>query len=133
MAKMTPKTAWFKECRWCSGCKPYDCITQICSLSPNVLENISTLKRIKAHCLDCAALDIGESPQLSVKKCDGHILRENHNSDRWVDKDGVNRGLCFLHKFRFGKNPNRKKRTLTEAHKAKLLASLKSRGGKTIL
>ena len=57
------------------------------------------------HCLDCAALDHGETPEYAVETCKGDLLRENGNTSRWTDDKGVDRGICWLHPYRGGKNP----------------------------
>jgi hypothetical protein len=57
------------------------------------------VKAIRAYCLDCA----GDSPN-EVKLCP------------CTD--------CALYPFRFGKNPYRKKRVLTEEQKARLVETL---------
>lgn len=56
---------------------------------------------------ECAARDIGETPHKAVATCDGRLLRENGNEVRWIDSDGKERGVCYLHPYRFGKNPAR--------------------------
>lgn len=96
-----------REYRWCIGSSQASCITKVCKLHPDVFECRSSVKRIKAHCLDCAAQDVGESPKAAVSSCNGRLLRENGSAVRWVDPAGVERGVCFLHPYRFGKNPRR--------------------------
>lgn len=120
---LTPKQAWIKECRWCSNCPPGRCLTTVCKLSP-VFIFPSTLQRIKAHCLNCAAQDTHETKPQAVKTCNGHLLRENNNTDRWMSDEGE-RGICFLHPFRFGKNPTYKKRPLTPEERERRAAPLK--------
>lgn len=82
---MTPARSIRLECRWCSNCKSVDCISKVCKLKD---VSLSHLKRIRAHCLDCV-----ETRQ-EVKECTGKLLYEDR--------------LCYLHPYRFGKNPNRK-------------------------
>lgn len=103
---LTPKQAWTKECRWCSNCPPGRCLTTVCKLSP-VFIFPSTLKRIKAHCQECAGED-------GPKTCDGKLERPNANGN-----------ICFLHPFRLGKNPSRKKRTLSNPEYEKRCEVLK--------
>jgi hypothetical protein len=100
-----------KECRVCNGSALANCASKVCKLHPGVFACRSSVKRIKAHCLDCAAQDIGESPRVAVAGCNGRLLRENGNEIRWTDTTGVERGLCFLHPYRFGKNPRRTEMT----------------------
>ena len=95
------------ECRCCIGAAQSSCNTKVCKLHPGVFECRSSVKRIKAHCLECAAQDIGESPRVAVAGCSGRLLRENGNEIRWTGPAGVERGICFLHPYRFGKNPRR--------------------------
>ena len=115
----TPAKAITSECRWCKGGARWVCESTVCALNgPG-----SSLKRIKAHCLDCAARDLGESAHDAVRSCDGHLLRENWNAERWTDPTGKERGLCFLLPYRFGKNPARPRR-LSPEHKAKMIAAL---------
>jgi hypothetical protein len=104
---LTASQAIRRECRRCGGVTPEQCWTRICKLSPNVYECRSKVKRIRAHCLDCAALDIGETPFQAVKSCNGLLLRGNPGGN-----------VCFLHPYRFGKNPNRPKYKLTSANLA---------------
>lgn len=82
---MTPARAIRLECRWCSNCKTIDCISKVCKLKD---VSLSPLKRIRAHCLDCV-----ETRQ-EVKECTGKLLFEDR--------------LCYLHLYRFGKNPRLK-------------------------
>ena len=85
---MTPARAIKLECKWCSGYegirKAVTCDSDICKLNN---KSLSPLKRIKAHCLDCV-----ETRQ-EVKNCIGKLLSEDR--------------LCYLHPYRFGKNPKR--------------------------
>ena len=97
------------ECRFCTGAAQEKCTTQVCNLHPGVSELRSSVKKIKAHCLECAAQNIGETRFEAVATCNGQLLRENGNEIRWIDKGGLERGVCFLHPYRFGKNPLRTK------------------------
>ena len=63
-------------------------------------------------------LDTGERPHEAVRDCKGDILLENGNPSKWTDEAGVERGMCWLHPYRFGKNPYRPKRPATPAQKA---------------
>ncbi len=81
---MAPAKSIRLECRWCSNCKPVDCISKVCRLKD---VSLSPLKRIRAHCLDCV-----ETRQ-EVKECTGKLLFEDR--------------LCYLHSYRFGTNPKR--------------------------
>ena len=98
-----------KECRFCIGAAQANCTTTVCKLHPNVFKCRSSVKRIKTHCQDCAVRDLSGSVHQAVRDCTGRILRENGNPVRWTDKDGQERGVCFLHPYRFGKNPTRAK------------------------
>lgn len=62
----------------------------------------SPIKAIRAKCLDCC--------------CD------SSNEVKLCPAEG-----CPLHPFRFGKNPYRTPRTLSEEHKAKLMQGLSQR------
>jgi len=97
---LTAAQAILKECWSCIGNSRSKCASRVCKLRPENFKCRSSVKRIRAHCLDCAALDIGETPAHAVKTCIGKLLRENGNGK-----------MCWLHPFRFGKNPNRPKRT----------------------
>ncbi len=80
---MTPAKAIKLECKWCGGSvRSFKCDSDICKLND---KSLTPLKRIKAHCLDCV-----ETRQ-EVKVCSGKLLFENR--------------LCYLHSYRFGKNP----------------------------
>ena len=63
------------------------------------------IKVIRAYCLDCCGTSSNEA-----KLCPSES--------------------CPLYPFRFGKNPYRTPRTLSEEHKAKLLQGLSQRKGK---
>jgi hypothetical protein len=107
---MTAAQAIRRECKWCSAVTPEKCDAKMCKLSPKVFECRSSVKRIRVHCLQCAAQDIGETAHEAVKTCEGRLLRENGNAVRWADSEGTERGVCFLHPYRLGKNPYRPKR-----------------------
>ncbi|MCK6468633.1 MAG: hypothetical protein L6Q53_10610 [Candidatus Brocadia sinica] len=84
--KATPAQAVRLECKWCIGMvKGAKCESEICKLKD---KSLSFLKRIKAHCLDCM-----ETKQ-EVKNCTGKLLSEDR--------------LCYLHPYRFGRNPRQK-------------------------
>ena len=104
----TAAQAITRECWWCSGVSPKKCWTIACKLSPVAFQCRSSVKRIKLHCLECAARDIKESERHAVQTCTGHVIRENGNPVRWNEKDGAEHGVCWLHPYRFGKNPARK-------------------------
>lgn len=90
---MTPKTSIKKECRYCKNGSIFECGSNICKLSPayEFKTKVSTLKRIKLHCIDC----IPEQSLQGVAKCDGKILNpESHD--------------CPLHPYRLGHNPKLK-------------------------
>ena len=106
---LTAAQAIRKECRFCIGAAQANCTTAVCKLHPDVFKCRSSVKRIRAHCLECAAQDIHETKFEAVATCNGHLLRENENEIRWTDADGVERGACFLHLYRVGKNPDRRK------------------------
>jgi hypothetical protein len=104
---ITASQAIKRECHWCIGTSQAQCTTKVCKLHPGVSELRSRVKRIREHCLDCAAQDIGETKYKAADTCTGRLLCENGNEVRWVDSAGVERGVCYLHPYRFGKNPNR--------------------------
>jgi hypothetical protein len=79
---------------------PSKCPTKVCKLSPEVFRCRSSVKRIKAHCLDCTVREIDGTALKAVRACTGRLLRENGNG-----------GMCWLHPFRLGKNPDRPRRT----------------------
>lgn len=115
---MSAREAIAEECRTCQPgirMSPAKCKSTVCKLNIGVNKCRSSVKRVKAHCLDCAAQDTGETRHEAVRSCTGRLLRENGNSIRWIDSDGRERGVCFLHPYRLGKNPYRPKRTLTPA------------------
>lgn len=90
---MTAAQAILKECRTCNGGPQSTCISRICNLHPDVWEGKhSKVRQIRAHCLECA----GSVPQ--VKTCSGKLLFHGDNGN-----------ICYLHPFRFGKNPARPK------------------------
>lgn len=83
---ITPSKAIKLECKWCmGGIKSVSCGSEICKLNDT---SLLSLKRIKAHCLDCV-----ETRQ-EVRDCTGKLLSENR--------------LCYLHQYRDGHNPKRK-------------------------
>lgn len=83
---MTPAKAIKLECRSCmGGAKSFKCDSQICKLNDR---DLSPLKRIKLHCLDCL------ENKREVRNCSGKLFFEDR--------------LCFLHPYRLGHNPKRK-------------------------
>jgi hypothetical protein len=81
-----------RECRFCTNKAQSECITKRCNLHPGVWSGKrSKVRQIRAHCLECAG-----TPQ-AVAGCSGNLLRDNGNG-----------GKCWLHPYRFGKNPARK-------------------------
>jgi hypothetical protein len=90
---MSAATAIRQECRSCNTLSQNQCVTKVCQLHPNVWTGKrSKVRQIKAHCLDC----VGTIQQ--VKDCTGKLLRPNDNGN-----------MCYLHPYRTGKNPARKK------------------------
>jgi len=67
--------------------KFYGCSSEDCKLNDF---NLSFVKRIKSHCLDC----VPEQSVYGVKACNGKILNPVPH-------------ICPLHEFRLGKNPKR--------------------------
>ena len=106
---VTAAQAIKRECRFCINASQEKCTTRVCALNPGVSELRSSVKKIKAHCMECAIRDLSGSVHQAVRDCTGQLLRENGNPVRWTDKDGQERGVCFLHPYRFGKNPTRAK------------------------
>ena len=95
------------ECKFCQPrlqMTPEKCYSQVCQLSASVWDGPkSRVKQIRAHCLECAG-----SVQ-AVEECKGNILRDNGNG-----------GICWLHPYRFGKNPARKAAPLSDRKKKAL-------------
>lgn|GEM_PF-1490748 len=117
-----------KECRFCIGAAQANCTTAVCKLHPDVFKCRSSVKRIRAHCLECAAQDIHETKFEAVATCNGHLLRENENAVRWIDDEERERGVCFLHLYRVGKNPDRRKMSSeTRAKRSEILAKHRPR------
>src|SRR4030067_2932956 len=94
---LTPRKAIRMECRWCSGVTPEKCLTRVCNLSPNVFKCRSSVRRIRAYCLDCASLNLGETPAPAVLTCNGRLMRKNGNrmEGTW--------SICWIHTYRTGK------------------------------
>lgn len=116
-SKMTAAQAIGWECNSCcpgQRMTPSRCPTTVCKLSPDVFRCRSSVKRIKAHCLDCAARDLEGTAHEAVRQCTGQLLQENGNG-----------GMCWLHPFRLGKNPDRPKRGAVHPNS---IAALRSRG-----
>lgn len=99
---MTASQAIHVECRWCKG-NSLACVSKICNLRAEI--KASSVKKIRAHCLDCV------EKLADVKDCTGEI----HH---------VIKRECPLHPYRFGKNPDRKKRILTPEQLADLKKQL---------
>jgi hypothetical protein len=87
-ARLTPRRAVDKECRWCRGGGRWQCESKVCALSDS---GSCTLRKIRRHCLDCAG-----SPE-AVRQCEGRVTG---------GLDGPH--ICPLHDFRLGTNPRRK-------------------------
>ena len=97
-----PAQAIKRECRFCIGAAQANCTTTICKLHPDVFKCRSSVKRIKAHCQNCVVRDLSGSVHQAVRDCTGELLRNNGNGK-----------ICWLHPYRFGRNPSRPKRTPT--------------------
>ena len=115
---VTASQAIARECNWCMGHNWRDCDSRVCKLNDEVSELRSRVKRIGAHCLDCAGTPA------EVKKCLGDVARENGNPSRRTDRVGTEHGMCWLHPFRFGRNPGRPKRVLSDEAREKLVSCL---------
>ena len=87
---LTPSKAIRKECRWCKGGGRWKCESKVCYLNK---PGLSALKRIKLQCVECCG-----GVKAEVAGCTGQLLRENGNREN-----------CWLHPYRLGKNPYRKK------------------------
>ena len=101
--KVTAAQAIGRECKSCcpgQRMTPSKCPTKVCKLSPEAFQCRSSVRRIKAHCLDCAVREIDGTALKAVRACTGRLLRENGNG-----------GTCWLHPFRLGKNPDRPRHT----------------------
>lgn len=101
--QVTAARAIGRECNSCcpgQRMTPSKCPTKVCKLSPEVFQYRSSVKRIKAHCLDCAVRELDGTAIKAVRACTGRLLRENGTG-----------GMCWLHPFRLGKNPDRPRRT----------------------
>lgn len=82
---MTPKKAIEAECRSCKNGQRFDCESSTCKLDDR---RLPTLKRIKAHCLDCVG---GRAEVLS---CMGNILNPTpHKCALWAYRLGTNPAL----------------------------------------
>jgi len=80
---MTPKKAIETECRYCKNGLRFDCESSTCKLNDRQL---SPLRRIKAHCLDCVG------SRAEVVSCQGNILNPSPHK-------------CTLWNYRLGTNP----------------------------
>lgn len=86
---LSPSKAILLECRSCMNTGAFrGCTSRDCFLNR---PGLSTLKRIKAHCLYCAP----EQTVNGVKACTGEI-------------NGPEPHTCPLHPYRLGTNPNLK-------------------------
>lgn len=86
---MTPTKAIKQECRFCNNVpKSIICDSKHCQLNNREL---STLRRIKAHCMEC----VPEKTLAAVRECSGKVF-------------GADPHTCFLHIYREGHNPKRK-------------------------
>lgn len=83
---MTPKKAVEVECRYCKNGQRFNCESTVCKLNDN---SLSTLKRIKAHCLDCTG------SRADVVSCSGDILNPSppHKCTLWEYRLGTNPAL----------------------------------------
>lgn len=80
---MTPKKSIEAECRFCKSGQRFDCESSTCKLNDS---RLSSLKRIKAHCLDC------NGGRAEVVTCRGDVLNPSPHK-------------CSLWEYRLGKNP----------------------------
>lgn len=86
---ITPKEAILVQCRFCLNTKAFrGCRSTMCKLN---VQFLSSLKKIKAHCLDCITVSTAQA----VRKCDGKVLNPIPH-------------ICSLHPYRLGHNPRRK-------------------------
>jgi hypothetical protein len=85
--RLSPSRAIKKECQWCLNNRFPDCGSRVCILKN---DELTPLRKIRKHCLDCAGDSFAE-----VKACDGKVLYPEPHT-------------CYLHEFRFGKNPRRR-------------------------
>lgn len=98
---MTAKKSINIECKrccneaanWRAVCASYDCPIHFSHTKG------SSVRKIKEFCLQC----VPEKSVFGVKACDGKYF------------DG---SICVLLPFRMGKNPNRKKRQLTDVERS---------------
>jgi hypothetical protein len=125
---VTAAQAIKRECRFCINASQEKCMTKICALHPGVSELRSSVKKIKTHCMECAIRDLSGSVHQAVLDCGGQILRENGNTALWIDQDGRERGVCWLHPFRLGRNPDRRKMSPeTREKRSESMAKLRAR------
>ena len=87
--RFTPRPAIKSECRYCKNGLRYTCTSTICKLNVIAFPDLTPIKRIRKHCLDC----VGSSDE--VKRCAGIVLVPERHT-------------CSLYEFRFGKNPSLK-------------------------
>jgi len=96
---MTPAKAIRLNCRFCNGgARAFPkCASRICALNN---KGLSTLKRIKRYCVDCAA---GHKPE----ECNGQLIGTQRKMLAEIMGVSVEEAICPLLPFRFGKNPNK--------------------------
>lgn len=85
---ITPLRAIRVMCKLCKNGYHFECKSEVCKLNNKYL---STLKRIKAHCITC----IPEQSIQGIRKCDGKVLNPEPH-------------ICPLHPYRLGHNPKLK-------------------------
>lgn len=82
---MTPSNAIKEQCRYCLPSNWTSCDSMACNLNN---KQLSSLKRIRAHCLDC----VGTHPEVS--SCTGNALYPaSHKCSLWVYRAGKNPSL----------------------------------------
>jgi hypothetical protein len=85
---MTPREVIILECQYCQNAnRSGKCQSTFCFLNNATL---TTLKRIKAHCLTC----VPDQNREGVQACTGMVI-------------GSRPRMCPLHPYRMGHNPNR--------------------------
>ena len=82
----TPAKVIKDECRWCKNGNQFTCESEVCALNNN---SLSSLKRIRSHCLDCV------QTTYEVTACEGNVILPTPHK-------------CHLWGYRSGKNPKRK-------------------------
>lgn len=82
---MTPKKSIEAQCRYCKSGQRFICDSEFCKLNDR---RLSPLRRIKAHCLDCAG------SRAEVLSCSGQVLNpEPHRCSLWDYRLGTNPAL----------------------------------------